>query len=329
MVICYSSPRMLILHHSLIIISLSDFGQVTSSGLEVLWSRGETEHGLALSPWVMEMVGLEPWLREHWNENSKDGLLSAQECGCGVIILVLWARKPKLQVIEFLSYGNTVSEWQNQGEPGPLASQAWVLSTALWLPIFAWPTASQRCNKWGGHTPLNVLEQRSLLDGAWRVGPFSCNKSSPLKSVSEIKGERFLSVVWLFSSLWFMTRPCSLINFNANSVWRDLWPSSTKNELSYSLAWSCSEAKAECFIFQTADFLFSRSFPENRNKGEALKNDPELPGGWVLFGIWRIKTEQVEKVTQESLRAVKTKAPDQSVLEATSTCVSWSLTRAA
>lgn len=102
-----------------------------------------------------------------------------------------------------------------------------------------------------------VLEQRSLLDGAWCVGPLTCNKSSLLKSVSEVMGGGGLSVVWLFGSLWFMTRPCSLINFNANSVWRDLWPSRTKNDLSYSLAWSCSEAKAECFIFQTADFLFN------------------------------------------------------------------------
>ena len=54
-----------------------------------------------------------------------------------------------------------------------------------------------------------------------------------------------------------MARPCSLINFNTNSVWRDLWPSSTKSDLSYSLALLRSEAKAECFIFQTADFLFN------------------------------------------------------------------------
>lgn len=158
-------------------------------------------------------------------------------------------------MIKCLSYGNTVSGRAKESlghwppKPGLFPRHAGCL-------LLLGPQRHDDATKEEG-TCLYVLEQRSLLDGAWCVGPFTCNKSSPLKSVSEVMGGGGLSVVWLFGSLWFMTRPCSLINFNANSVWRDLWPSRTKNDLSYSLAWSCSEAKAECFIFQTADFLFN------------------------------------------------------------------------
>lgn len=161
-------------------------------------------------------------------------------------------------------------EWENQGCRWWIP-QLWLHSKlvaepgeglGLWppslgsitgrMPFSARPTTSGRCKKWGRPNNLLCTGARGVMWGA-----FSGNKSCPPQSASEIKGRRlFQWSDWLVHCglrtdpvLPLILTPTQFGGIYDQAEQRVIWVTAWPGRV--------QEARAECFIFQTADFLFN------------------------------------------------------------------------